>query len=75
MKFPRALRKQLIEYEKAGFTITEIEPRSGSHFLIVFAEFPQPQIISKNSSSEPRAIKNNISIYRRMAAEHKGKQQ
>ena len=25
MHFPRALRKQLIEYEKAGFTITEIE--------------------------------------------------
>jgi len=74
MHFPKALRKQLIEYEKAGFTITEIEPRSGSHFLIVFAEFPQPQIVSKNAS-EPRAIKNNISIYRRMAAEHKGKQQ
>jgi len=74
MHFPKGLRKQLIEYEKAGFTIIEIEPRSGSHFLVVFAEFPQPQIVSKNSS-EPRATKNNISIYRRMAAEHREKQQ
>lgn len=74
MHFPKCLRKQLIEYEKAGFTIAEIEPRNGSHFLVVFAEFPQPQIISKNSSDQ-RATKNNISIYRRMAAEHKGKQQ
>lgn len=74
MHFPKCLRKQLIEYEKAGFTIAEIEPRNGSHFLVVFAEFPQPQIISKNSSDQ-RATKNNISIYRRMAAEHRGKQQ
>jgi len=74
MHFPKGLRKQLIEYEKAGFTIIEIEPRSGSHFLVVFAEFPQPQIVSKNVNDQ-RATKNNISIYRRMAAEHREKQQ
>ena len=69
MHFPRALRKQLVEYEKAGFTITDVMPRSGSHFMLTFAEFPQPQIISKNSSAEPRAIKNNVSMYRRLATE------
>ena len=74
MKFPKVLRRQLMEYEKAGLTITEIEPRNGSHFLIVFAEFPQAQIISKNSSADPRAIKNNISLYRRLATEHKEKE-
>ena len=73
MHFPKCLRKQLVEYEKAGFTITDVMPRSGSHFMLVFAEFLQPQIISKNSSAEPRAIKNNISIYRRLATEHKEK--
>lgn len=73
MKFPKVLRKQLVEYEKAGLTITEVHPRNGSHFLIVFADFPQAQIISKNSSADPRAIKNNISQYRRMATEHKEK--
>lgn len=72
MKFPRVLRRQLLEYEKAGLTIAEIEPRNGSHFLIVFAEFPQAQIISKNVN-DPRAIKNNISLYRRLASEHKEK--
>jgi cellulose synthase/poly-beta-1,6-N-acetylglucosamine synthase-like glycosyltransferase len=70
MKFPKALRKQLIEYEKAGLTITEVHPRSGSHFLLVFADFPQAQIVSKNSSSEVRAIKNNISLYLRLKREH-----
>jgi hypothetical protein len=65
MKVPQCLRKQLVEYAKAGFTITDVKPRSGSHFMLTFADFPQAQIITKNSN-DPRAIKNNISAYRRL---------
>ena len=69
MKVPQVLRKQIVEYEKAGFHVVDVEPRSGSHFKITFAEFPQPQIITKNGS-DWRAIKNNVSAYRRLKEEH-----
>ena len=69
MKVPQCLRKQILEYEKAGFHVVDLENRSGSHFKITFAEFPEPQFITKNGS-DWRAIKNNISSYRRQLKEY-----
>ena len=68
MKVPQVLRKQVLEYEKAGFHVTSVEARSGSHFKITFAELAEPQFITKNGS-DWRAIKNNISAYRRLQRE------
>jgi len=73
MKVPQCLRKQILEYEKAGFHVVDLENRSGSHFKITFAEFPTPQIITKNGS-DPRAIKNNLASYRRQLKEHEEKE-
>jgi hypothetical protein len=69
MNIPRVLRDQLKFYEGKGFHVTSIEPRNGAHFLVVFAEFPQAQIISKNGS-DPRAWHNNVAQYRRLQREH-----
>ena len=67
MNIPRAIREQVKEYEKAGFHVVACEPRSGAHFKIWFAEFPdQPQIVTKNVE-EWRSLKNNIARYRRLA--------
>jgi len=68
MKIPQVLRKQVIEYAKAGFHVVDVEPRSGSHFLLKFSELKQPQIVTKNAF-DPRSIKNNISAYRRLLRE------
>lgn len=72
MKVPQVLRKQIVEYEKAGFHVVDIEPRNGAHFKVVFAEFPQPQIVTK-SATDWRAIKNNLSLYRRLKEEKESK--
>ena len=66
MNIPRAIRGQVKEYEKAGFHVQQVEPRSGSHFKIWFAEFTEPQIVTKNVL-EWRSLKNNIARYRRLA--------
>ena len=66
MNVPTALRKQIKAYEAAGFHPVAIEPRAGAHFKVTFAEFEQPQIITKNASC-PHAIKNNIARYRQLA--------
>jgi len=67
VNIPRAIREQVKEYEKAGFHVTQVEPRSGAHFKIWFAEFPErPQIVTKNVL-EWRSLKNNIARYRRLA--------
>ena len=68
MVIPRPLRPQIKEYEKAGFHVTRIEPRNGAHFKIWFAEFDEPQFITKNVL-EWRSLKNNIAQYRRLAAQ------
>ena len=65
MKIPRMLRDQLKFYESKGFHAIHVEPRNGAHFLVVFAEFQQAQIISKNGSDN-RAWHNNIAHYRRL---------
>lgn len=68
MNVPRVLREQVKEYEKAGFHVIAVEPRNGAHFKVWFAEFPdQPQIITKNAL-DWRALRNNISHYKRIAA-------
>ena len=66
MDIPRAIREQVKEYEKAGFHVIQCEPRSGSHFKVWFAEFSEPQIVTKNAF-EWRSLKNNIARYRRLA--------
>jgi hypothetical protein len=73
MEVPRLLRKQMNEYRKAGFNLVTIEPRSGSHFKVVFKEFSEPQIVSSNGSDH-RALKNNIARFRRLAMESKDDQ-
>ena len=72
MKIPQAIRKQVIEYEKAGFHPVSIEARNGAHFKITFAEFPDPQFITKNAD-EWRSLKNNIARYRQLKREHEEK--
>lgn len=71
MNVPRVLREQVKEYERAGFHVIDVEPRSGSHFKVWFAEFDTPQIITKNAV-DWRALKNNIAHYKRQLAKEKG---
>ena len=72
MNIPRVLREQVKEYERAGFHVIDVEPRSGAHFKLWFAEFPdQPQIVTKNII-DPRSIKNNIAHYRRVKEKANG---
>lgn len=68
MKVPRELRKQVDAYVRAGFNPVDITHREGSHYRVVFAEFPEnPQFITKNAG-DPRALKNNIARFRRLAS-------
>jgi hypothetical protein len=65
MKAPKVLREQLKEYERAGFNVLRVEPGAGAHFKVYFAELPDDaQILTKNMDDH-RAIKNNISMFRR----------
>lgn len=72
MKVTQRLHKQIKEYEREGFHLISLENRSGSHKLVRFAEFPEPQIITA-CKSDWRAIKNNIARFRRLAEQHKEK--
>ena len=65
MTIPRVLREQAKFYASKGFHIIDAEPRAGSHFLVKFAEFPEPQILTKNAGDH-RAMHNNVSAYRRL---------
>lgn len=71
MNIPRVLREQAKFYESKGFHIIDVEPRSGAHFLVKFAEFPEPQIITKNGS-DSRAMHNNVAQYRRLREKANG---
>ena len=71
MAIPRCLREQAKFYASKGFHIVDAEPRSGAHWMVKFAEFPEPQIISKNGS-DGRAIHNNVSAYRRLKEKANG---
>jgi hypothetical protein len=67
------MRKQVKEYEREGFHVVSIEDRAGSHKMVTFAEFPEPQIVS-DCKSDWRALKNNIARFRRLAKENEEKQ-
>lgn len=73
MKVNQRMRKQIKEYEREGFHVVSIEDRAGSHKMLRFAEFPEPQIVS-DCKSDWRALKNNIARFRRLAKEHEEKQ-
>jgi hypothetical protein len=66
MKIARSLRKQIKEYEREGFHVIAIENRAGSHKMLRFAEFSEPQVVT-SSKSDWRALKNNIARFRRLA--------
>lgn len=68
MEVPRAIREQIREYEKAGFSVLACEPRAGAHFKVWFAEFNEPQFLTKNTG-DWRSLKNNIAHYKRLAAQ------
>lgn len=63
MIIPQCLREQAKLYAAHGFHIIEVTPRAGSHFKVIFAEFSEPQFLSKNVG-DPRAFKNNIARFR-----------
>jgi hypothetical protein len=63
---PRPFRKQFDAYAAAGFHATRMEHRRGAHVRVWFAEFKTPVILTANVS-EPRALANNISAFRRLA--------
>jgi hypothetical protein len=68
MDIPRVLRKQLAYYAQEGFDAVDIKHAAGSHVKVVFAQFTEPQILTRNMK-EPRALKNNIARFRRLAKE------
>jgi hypothetical protein len=69
MQVPKNLRKQLKEYESAGFHVTDLERAAGSHYKANFAEFPE-RVVLTTSQLDPRAIKNNISLFKRLSKQH-----
>lgn len=71
MAIHRALREQAKFYASKGFHIISATPRAGSHWLAVFAEFPEPQIVTANMS-DPRAWRNNVAHYRRLKERNHG---
>ena len=72
MKIPKHLIHRVRDLAKAGFHVTDIEPRAGSHFKVRFAELETAYFMSGNDNC-PRAMKNCISDLRRMAATGKCK--
>ena len=72
MEIPKRLREQVKAYAREGFHVINIERRAGSHCMLTFAEFPQPQIVT-DCKTDPRAIRNNLARYRKLAAAYKEK--
>lgn len=71
MAIHRSLREQSKFYTAKGFHIIDCEHRAGSHWLVTFAEFPEPQIVTTNMK-DPRAWKNNVANYRRLKEKANG---
>ena len=69
MKIPRELREQMKFYERHGFHVIDCESRNSSHYYVVFAEFPQKQLVTR-SATDPHAWRNNIAMYRRLQRAH-----
>ena len=72
MAIPRSLREQAKFYESKGFHMIEAEPRAGSHWMVKFAEFPDPVIVSNNAMVDRRAVHNNVAHYRRLKEKANG---
>ena len=68
MDAPKSLRQQFKHYEAHGFHPVDAEPRCGSHWKVRFAEFPEAQFLTVNAN-DPRALKNNVCRFRRLAAQ------
>lgn len=68
MEIPKLLREQLKFYERHGFHAASVEPREGSHMKVIFAEFSQPQIVTR-SKTDWRAWRNNLSRFRNLVKE------
>lgn len=62
----KQFRKQLQFYEKEGFTVKHLENARGTHYKVWFNEFSEPQHLSTHVD-EPRALKNNIARFKRLA--------
>lgn len=65
-KIPKALRKQLQEYEEHGFHVARIDEARGSHYKVRFKEFSEPQVLTVNITDR-RSIHNNLSRFRRLS--------
>lgn len=65
-KIPKQMRKQLQLYAGAGYNVSDIEHARGSHYKVRFKEFPQVQALTSNTG-DPRALKNNLSRFARLA--------
>lgn len=72
MNIPRVLRDQLKVYEAHGFHVVDVTPRAGAHFKVTFAEFSEPQFLTKNIG-EPRSLKNNLARFRNLMKEQQEK--
>lgn len=74
MSIPRPFREQFLIYEREGFHVKHFQPTKGSHAKVQFEEFPEVQVLTKNVG-DPRAIKNNVSRFRALAAKAKEKKE
>lgn len=63
---PNRLREQFKLYQREGFTVKAVERRS-KHYRVEFNEFPQAQHVT-GSSVDPRAYKNNLAHFKRLAS-------
>lgn len=66
-QIPRPLRKQLKQYEAAGFTLKEAQPTK-KHWKVRFHEFPQFQILTINEG-DWHGVHNNLARFKRLAAQ------
>lgn len=70
MKFPKKYKEQLSFYESLGFHVKKIVPAKGCHMKVVFEEFDAPQSLTYHLG-DPRAMRNNVAKFKRLAAEAK----
>lgn len=49
----------------------DAEPRSGSHWMVRFAEFPDAIVLTKNAG-DFRAMHNNVAMFRRLKEKANG---
>lgn len=74
MSAPRSFRKQLMEYERVGFTLRDWRPSKGDHIVAWFHQFPDPQSLTPKILDR-HGLQNNISRFRRLAAAAQKKDQ